>query len=70
MAWLAPECSLGLDDAFEDGRQQHQIHERGIELSAPTRGDHFGGGSGTAAAAIAAIVRHGVERIGEGHDAS
>ena len=67
---LAPERSLRLDDALEDGRQQHEVHESGIELSAPARRDHLGGGPSAAATAVTATVRHGVEGVGKRHDAS
>src|SRR5689334_2050718 len=65
---LATELALLRDDLLEHWWEEHQVHELGIELCAAPRGDHLRCRLRTAAVAVSSVVRHRVERVGQGDD--
>ena len=74
---IAADCSrprtkgaLFGDDAVEDGRKEHQVHELRIELCSASGRDDLRCRRHAATVSVATIVRHSVECIGEHNDAS
>ena len=68
-AWSSGEAAPRVADALEYRRQEHEVHELGIELRAASRFDDGGRGGRLSTVAISAAVSDRVVGVGERDDA-